>query len=552
MRGGIGSRTLAVVVACAALAAVAPSAASAAACTDEFTGPSGGSWTLEANWSHGVPIYNEGACWAADKTVVVSEGNQVAATVSGGSLEVTSGGRLVLDEYAGSSLSGTLEVKGEGEMVVVWGLACAGATANNATIRADGPLACPVTLGAGGRLTGNGTIASSVINDAGVIAPDTTSSERHPGLTITGSYTQGQRGTLELAGNSSSAFPGLHVGGTADLAGTLSILVESGGTLRAVEATGGVKGRFEELTGRTSGIEPWGMQYSGTLAQATVFAGGFVTPHISGLAAEGATLHCAVEPTPGGVVSLQWLRGSTPITGAVESSYVLGPGDVGQPISCAAKVTEEVLVLDAPQSRTETFTSAPTQLVAGVHTTALPCTSETPALLNARPAGSDVLLFGAAPLAYSGHAVNVYLSRDRGSHWQQLAVQARVSAQGYFELRVRRPRSGLSRLRYEVAVGDKRSLPFAPFGALRVIGLHDLGTGIQLRLRHGAGQEGTLTVELSRSCASAQPVVSLSLGAHGAIDLMLPNAEGSLAVYRLQLHTGHGTSAQTFVVQAPH
>jgi RHS repeat-associated protein len=63
---------------------IAPSAASAAACTDTWTGPAEGSWTTAANWSAGhVPTESDVACIGTGKTVNVTAGTQKASVLQG-------------------------------------------------------------------------------------------------------------------------------------------------------------------------------------------------------------------------------------------------------------------------------------------------------------------------------------------------------------------------------------------------------------------------------------------------------------------------------------
>jgi hypothetical protein len=80
----------------------------------------------------------------------------------------------------------------------------------------------------GGLLSGTGTIAGSVSN-SGTVSPGAS-----PGtLTITGNYTQGESGVLniELAGTvAGTGFDRLAVGGTANLAGTLNVVLLDGFT----------------------------------------------------------------------------------------------------------------------------------------------------------------------------------------------------------------------------------------------------------------------------------------------------------------------------------
>jgi RHS repeat-associated protein len=108
-----------------------PAVASAATCTDTWTGPSEGSWGTAADWSLGtVPASSEVACIGATATVNVTEGTNQAAVlvdegglvISGGSLELTSVSEASttssLTQHGGTLTgAGTLDVSGS----FVWG-----------------------------------------------------------------------------------------------------------------------------------------------------------------------------------------------------------------------------------------------------------------------------------------------------------------------------------------------------------------------------------------------------------------------------------------------
>ena len=78
--------------------------ASAASCTDNFTGASGGDWSTPGNWDNAVPGQNTIACFSG-KTVVVSGGAREADSVQGGTLSITDGS-LTLTGANDSSLTG--------------------------------------------------------------------------------------------------------------------------------------------------------------------------------------------------------------------------------------------------------------------------------------------------------------------------------------------------------------------------------------------------------------------------------------------------------------
>ncbi len=88
-------------------------------------------------------------------------------------------------------------------------------------------------------------------------------------------------------------------------------------------------------------------------------------PTITGTAQEDETLTAntsGISDADGlGTFSYQWLRGSTNISGATSSTYVLGDADVGQTISVQVRYTDGLGTAEGP------LTSAPTAQVANVN-----------------------------------------------------------------------------------------------------------------------------------------------------------------------------------------
>jgi len=96
------------------LAGVLAASASAATCTDYFTGPNEGQWWESTNWSAGMPGPTTVACWPGNITVLISKPYPYfyiadPASIQGGGLKIGLGGGLDFENAAGeSSLSGTL------------------------------------------------------------------------------------------------------------------------------------------------------------------------------------------------------------------------------------------------------------------------------------------------------------------------------------------------------------------------------------------------------------------------------------------------------------
>jgi hypothetical protein len=92
--------TLGALIALLSFAAALPAVASAAECTDTWTGPAEGTWQTAANWSAGhVPTSFDVACIGSGKTAKVTAGTNPVGVVqgegtvllSGATLEVSSG-----------------------------------------------------------------------------------------------------------------------------------------------------------------------------------------------------------------------------------------------------------------------------------------------------------------------------------------------------------------------------------------------------------------------------------------------------------------------------
>jgi hypothetical protein len=84
------------------------------ACTDNFTGASGGAWATASNWTtignaHAVPTSADVACWPAGTVVTASSGIDVAGSIQGGELDLN-GGDLSLENTAQGSTLVTLNM----------------------------------------------------------------------------------------------------------------------------------------------------------------------------------------------------------------------------------------------------------------------------------------------------------------------------------------------------------------------------------------------------------------------------------------------------------
>jgi RHS repeat-associated protein len=136
---------LGAILSLALIGALLPAVASAAECTDTWTGPAEGSWATAADWSAGhVPTGSDVVCIGAGKAVYASSGSNAAASVQAeGTLSVKS----TLELTAGTSTFTHLELgyggilTGAGDVVVTeylywWGGSLSKMTGSGSTVLA--------------------------------------------------------------------------------------------------------------------------------------------------------------------------------------------------------------------------------------------------------------------------------------------------------------------------------------------------------------------------------------------------------------------------------
>ncbi|MGH7101572.1 MAG: autotransporter domain-containing protein [Acetobacteraceae bacterium] len=173
-------------------------------------------------------------------TFALQAGMAGAALAGTGAAEKTTAGMVVLDganSYSGGTTvsGGTLEV--------------GDANHPGASIAGD------VAIGSGGTLMGHGTIGGNVAN-AGTVEPGGTIGV----LTVSGNYTESNDGTLrieitpDVAAGPGVGYDQLRIGGTASLAGALSIIDDLGSTdslgsrYTILTAAGGRSGAFSAVS----------------------------------------------------------------------------------------------------------------------------------------------------------------------------------------------------------------------------------------------------------------------------------------------------------------
>jgi hypothetical protein len=180
----------------------------------------------------GTLITNDGG------SLITNDGGSLI-TNDGGSLITNDGGSLITNDGAGlitENGAGLVTDNGSGFKVDVGTKATApnmsAATSRSGFVQTGGEMdlsniliAGPVTLNAG-VLSGSGVIAGSLTNNGGYISPG----HSPGGITVTGNFSQGAKGTLvlEAAGGEAGQFDRLQVGGTAKLAGKLDLRLLNG------------------------------------------------------------------------------------------------------------------------------------------------------------------------------------------------------------------------------------------------------------------------------------------------------------------------------------
>jgi hypothetical protein len=162
-RRGALAAVLALAVLVTGLLALASAPAGAAGCSDEFTGSSGGLWSVAGNWSTGLPTASSIVCFAG-KTVVVSTGTQEAASIfEGGSLTVKGSGSLTLETAADpSTLSGTITVETTGKLRLKDSVAAVSLVVTEGDLEGGGSLALTGNfLWTGGKLGNSLTVSQT-------------------------------------------------------------------------------------------------------------------------------------------------------------------------------------------------------------------------------------------------------------------------------------------------------------------------------------------------------------------------------------------------------
>lgn len=281
--------------------------------------------------------------------------------VAGGVVSVASGQTLNLEggteQTAGATTvasGGTLHRSGAytqtgGTYTVASGATAAAASSAIAggTLAGNGALTSPVTLTSTGVLSGGGQITGDVANTSGSVRPGAS-----PGtLGITGNYTQGSAGTLQVdvAGTTpGTGFDRLNVSGAATLDGTVAVVKGAGFDPQPTDTfqfltSASRTGTFSALTGNSL---PSGKTYALDYPDDPLFGARLTTaqsppsnttaPSIPSSRNVGQAVTCnpgswTASPTS---FDFSWTRDGMPIANELTNSYTLRPGDAGHTIRC--------------------------------------------------------------------------------------------------------------------------------------------------------------------------------------------------------------------------
>jgi hypothetical protein len=304
----------AVGLAAVALAGMRSGTAAAASCTDNFTGATGGDWSVAANWTsatvatvHAVPTAADVACWSAGTTVTVSTAGDTADSIQAGGDLIISGGSLNLAGSNGSSVKNLSIGGGEldgatGQTLTVTGnVAWSAGTVNAA---AGNHLAIVQTGGGTFLASGNPSIGGGSITTTTAITLGTSTTVSGTGASFTVAGVNATGGSPQTYGFGSNALT--LTGGTTTVAGgntlTSGQVTLTGGTLQ----DDGTIGSSVTLTGGT-------LEGTGTGAGSVTNTSGIVSPG-DGTGVGVLTVTGGYSQGAGGTLAIA-INGTTPGSG---------------------------------------------------------------------------------------------------------------------------------------------------------------------------------------------------------------------------------------------
>lgn len=268
-----------------------------------------------------------------------------AGTLSIGEL-TQGGGTVTADPSETLAVTGARAQSGGTAAIASGGaLTAASHAVSGGTTTVDGVLGGPISL-TGGVLTGGGEITGNVTNTSGVIRPGSS-----PGLlAITGNFTQGAGGTLEIEieGTAPAQFDRIAVSGTATLAGTVAILRPTGFDPVLTDTfqfmtSGSRSGTFTALGNATlPGSKNFALDHpaGGPLGARLIVQppdppANVSAPQITGTLAVGQTVACNPGSWSGNpTFAFAWLIDDQVIPGETASTYTISGADATRQLTC--------------------------------------------------------------------------------------------------------------------------------------------------------------------------------------------------------------------------
>ncbi|WP_370677325.1 autotransporter domain-containing protein [Pleomorphomonas sp. PLEO] len=268
---------------------------------------SGGTLTLGSSTAAGTGTIT----LAGTSTLAYTDGITVANAIDvtgTATLTIASGRATQSGAITGT---GTYVVTGDGTLYLTGSSAgFTGTTSvDNGTLSVNGTLGGGVEVNSEGTLKGSGTVASVTVQSGGTIAPGNSIGT----LTITGNYVQSAGSTYSVELGASGASDRIVVGGTAALAGSVSVASTSSGysigsRYTILTAAGGISGAYTSFNGTLSLFATAALDYDANavyidVTKSRTFASAAATRNQIATAAaldtidQGGTLASAVAAT---------------------------------------------------------------------------------------------------------------------------------------------------------------------------------------------------------------------------------------------------------------
>ncbi|HEX5525990.1 MAG TPA: RHS repeat-associated core domain-containing protein [Solirubrobacterales bacterium] len=305
-------RALGVLIVSAALLGALSSPASAAECTDTWTGPAEGGWQVAANWSAGhVPTEADVACIGAGKTVMVSSPQSVGVVQGAGGLYLIN--PLTLTRPPGEAVS-----------TIAYLTLSGGSLTGAGTIEVSSAF-----VAAGGSMSGTGStiLASGAVSSIESLSIGQRTLVNDGSLLLGGSYlSMTNSAKVENLGTFTVNAEGREYGITHPWSDSTATMVNAG-TLRKAAGTGQTEisvtlTNFGAIDAESGNLSLWG-QTESLMAESTL--GGPIS--LTGPTVNAQSFSASGTVTVGGSTSLNVEAGYTAATSGLTLEGTLkGPG----------------------------------------------------------------------------------------------------------------------------------------------------------------------------------------------------------------------------------